>query len=249
MVNFNEEKTSYSLWNLNLNDLKRPKKDVDNKVKMEIEVPESTKINYTFRDILISSDILSGCYASGYAKFGKTEVIAYLDTVQFVDDTSSAEQKIVKFKLDADFKSELIDIPRIFYTVLREPNRTIKYKVNINVKNNDGGLLAATVLAVNIALMKASIQLSDIVVAVTIGIIKDTEEVVVDPDLKTLEKCCATIHYGICPNLNMVVLLDQVGSSTKYNNKKLRDLGHRGCMVLKDKIFKELPNLFKADSQ
>uniref|UniRef100_A0A0K0EYD2 RNase_PH domain-containing protein n=1 Tax=Strongyloides venezuelensis TaxID=75913 RepID=A0A0K0EYD2_STRVS len=249
MVTFNEEKLSCSLWNFNLNDLKRPKKEKNDEVKMEVNTSESTKINYTFRDILISSDILSGCYASGYAKFGKTEVIAYLDTAQFIDDTSSAEQKIVRFKLDVDFKNELIDIPRIFYAVLREPNRTVKYKINITVKNNDGGLLPAAILAVNIALMRASIQLSDIVIAVTIGIVKGTEEVVVDPDAKTLEKCCVTLNYGICPNFNMVVLLDQVGCSEKYNNKKLRDLGHRACIILKDKIFKELPNLFKPDSQ
>uniref|UniRef100_A0A0N4ZAH1 RNase_PH domain-containing protein n=1 Tax=Parastrongyloides trichosuri TaxID=131310 RepID=A0A0N4ZAH1_PARTI len=248
MVETFEEKESYSLWSVNLNDLKNPYKEEEKEdVKMEVEV--SNKINFEFREILLSSDIMSDCYASGYAKIGNTEVLAYLDAPQFMDEGTGFDQKIVRFKLDADYKDELIDIPRIFYAVLREPNRTIKYKVNIIVKENDGGLLTAAILAVNIALMKASIQLSDIVVVVTIGVVKGTEEIVVDPDMKTIKKCCVTLDYGICPSLNMVVLLDQIGCSKTFNNKKLRDLGHRACIILKKKVFDQLPSLFKSNDK
>uniref|UniRef100_A0AC35TSZ5 RNase_PH domain-containing protein n=1 Tax=Rhabditophanes sp. KR3021 TaxID=114890 RepID=A0AC35TSZ5_9BILA len=239
------EKSSYSKWSINLSELDAEKsKDEAANVPMETD---ASKIEYKFREIVLASNVIADAYACGYAKLGKTEVIAYMDEPTFMDDSQTSEQKIVKFKIDAEYRSELNDIPRIFAAIVREQNRTIRYRCNIIVKVNDGGLMTAAVMAINIAFMEAGIQLSDTLIAATIGICGENEQVVIDPDMETLKKCELTLSYAICPQLNLVVLCDQVGCSKKFSNNKIRDFAHYACVTLKDSLLVQFYNLFHGE--
>ncbi|KAH7700180.1 3' exoribonuclease familydomain 1 containing protein, partial [Aphelenchoides avenae] len=117
--------------------------------------------------------------------------------------------------------------------------------VEINVLADDGGVLAACMMAAGVAVSSANIEMFDTVLACSLMIAKDGT-LLLDPTASQIEShrekgtFGATLTVAIVPSLGQIICAEAIGVTTKKELEAAVDYGFQKCLLLHPVISKAL---------
>ncbi|SPJ08336.1 3'exoribonuclease, putative [Plasmodium sp. DRC-Itaito] len=238
--------------NLNNGSFKRINNRKNNEIRdMFIKLGEDENYGSSCFYSLGNTKILTTVYGpnpdSKYATYSKGKV--FLDVKSLNMNTIGAIDR----ERDDDIKSLLIEC--ISNIILLEKYSQCSIKIKCLIIQDDGGCLSATLTCISLALIKAQIQMKDIIISININsiICPVTKKVYHLVDLDGMEEKYYQSKYemnsitlGICLNLMTVCFYHGTGSF--FNSKTLAEItsyGECACKSLGSEIKKVLKQYTK----
>jgi len=192
--------------------------------------------------------------SSSYVEIGKTKVVVtisgpkellnndYTEGVLNVSVHGVENVNSVRHTIKASLES-VVCLKRLART---------EVDVEISVIADDGGLIAASLMASGLALASANIEQFDILLACQLMIKEGIDSFIVDPDLddiRAIGPSKTLVTVGIIPSLGQVVCLDVGGAPVSQDQLDLvMRFGYDRCLQLYPVVSKCLKNYLKSPS-
>ncbi|KAI1715524.1 3' exoribonuclease family, domain 1 domain-containing protein [Ditylenchus destructor] len=198
------------------------------------QTDEPQKANDQFRKMLVRAKVLDGPVGSAYIEMGNTKVMCSVN--------GPKEQQSGDYSHEGSLNVSIygIDSTNVRYTIQSSLNAVVclkklakaKVDVELNVLADDGGLVAACLMVAGVALISASIECFDLVLACNLLLYDSGTQTILDPTQSQLKKHTKGVNVtiGIMPALGQVVCCDVNGLVRKNVLDKALDYGFRKCL-------------------
>ncbi|CAD6190380.1 unnamed protein product [Caenorhabditis auriculariae] len=169
-----------------------------------------------FRPCCIKCGVFSNQDGSGYAEFGNTRVLAQIygpnSDEKWEEDHAKITVSIkgVVENKQSEMRAQLNSSISAVIFAEKYPGKTIE--IEVTVLNDDGGVLAAALIAASLAISHSGIEAMGTMTAAHVGVTAEGD-FVTDPSISDFEDRNLVGGVTLClvPNLNQVTCVDVYG--------------------------------------
>ncbi|VIO99115.1 3 exoribonuclease family, domain 1 containing protein [Brugia malayi] len=229
----------------------------------------------TFRSIVMQTGVLHDQKGTVYVEFGSTKIICSVDGPKEITksaDVDPTEGQIYVFLKNISAESNSLSGSNSFSASNKESNRIrnaiesalrsivclelfckAQIDVEITVLNDDGGVLAASLIASSLALIDSGIQVYDVCVAAHIVMLTDGR-IIVDPSISSFplssipdsedfpRNAHLSVTVGIMPSLNQLTCCEFVGIAEPHQLRHAIAVAVENSLKLYPLVRKTLTN-------
>ncbi|KAK6109012.1 3' exoribonuclease family domain 1 protein [Brugia pahangi] len=229
----------------------------------------------TFRSIVMQTDVLHDQKGTVYVEFGSTKIICSVDGPKEITkstDVDPTEGQIYVFLKNVSAESNSVSGSNSFSASNKENNRIrnaiesalrsivclelfckAQIDVEITVLNDDGGVLAASLIASSLALIDSGIQVYDVCVAAHIVMLTDGR-IIVDPSISSFplssipdsedfpRNAHLSVTVGIMPSLNQLTCCEFIGIAEPHQLRRAIAVAVENSLKLYPLVRKTLTN-------
>ncbi|CAI5444750.1 unnamed protein product [Caenorhabditis angaria] len=212
-------------------------------VEEKMEIGEERNLE-KFRDLCVKCGVFGAKDGSGYAEFGNTMVLAQINGP---DGDGKWEENYAKITIslkgvdeqkNAQYRGQITSAISAIIFANKYPGKVID--IEVTVLADDGGILAASLVAASLALAHSGIENMGLMSAAHIGLTK-SGKYITDPNIEEIDKneIIGGITLAIVPNINQITCTDIYG---RIPLPKIPDL----LEFSKNRAISIIPTLHKA---
>uniref|UniRef100_A0A915ELM0 Exoribonuclease phosphorolytic domain-containing protein n=1 Tax=Ditylenchus dipsaci TaxID=166011 RepID=A0A915ELM0_9BILA len=199
------------------------------------------------------SRVLNGPVGSAYLEIGNTKVMCSVNGPKEQSGDFSADGSLNVFLhgMEPGTNIQFTIISALNAVVCLKKFSRAKIDIELNVIADDGGILAACIMAAGVALISANIECFDLALACNLLICDDGDRFILDPTLSQIRKHKekgVTATIAIIPSLGQVVCTDVDGLIKKSTLDKVVRYGFKKCLemypLMSETLRSESGNLF-----
>jgi len=178
---------------------------------------KETKPDDEFRKMLIKVNPLEGPSSSSYIEMGNTKVICSINgpkerSIELgldgaIEVTVRGMEESMRLTIESTLKAVI---------ALKKLART-ETEIELSVLSDDGGVLAASLMAASVALTAANIECFDLILACQLQVCK-SGRLILDPcqqQMKDPANGGGQVTVGMIPAMNQIVCVDSSGTISK----------------------------------